>query len=130
MHKDLFRKNLKSIMGKLGMSQQELADKMGIKQQQISYWLTGKNSPTYKSLTKLSDALGKPINFFLENYGANNSVVGADNVRIVTAEKAGGHLQGNENLTKDVEVLKKDIEILKLQIELLKKDLLIEQNKK
>jgi transcriptional regulator with XRE-family HTH domain len=108
MHKGLFRKNLKSIMGELGITQQELADKMGIKQQQISYWLTGKNSPTYRSLIKLSDALDKPINFFLENSDL---------------EKSGGAVQRDDFDGFKREVAK-DVEIIKLQIELLKIDLL------
>jgi transcriptional regulator with XRE-family HTH domain len=119
MKNELFRKNLKNLLVELDMSQQELADKMGIQRQQISYWIRGKNTPTDRSLKKIADALGKPINFFLENSGVNNSEVGSDNVKIVNAEKTVKYIRREE-----FEVLKKDIEIIKLQIELLKRDLL------
>jgi transcriptional regulator with XRE-family HTH domain len=108
MYKDLFRKNLKNLLVELDMSQQELADKMGIQRQQISYWIRGKNTPTDRSLKKIADALDKPIKFFLENSDL---------------EKSGGAVQRDEFDGFKREVAK-DVEIIKLQIELLKRELL------
>jgi transcriptional regulator with XRE-family HTH domain len=130
MKNELFRKNLKNLLVELDMSQQELADKMGIQRQQISYWIRGKNTPTDRSLKKIADALGKPINFFLENSELSNNVIGnSGRVNHVSNEKSGGAVQRDEFDGFKREVAK-DIEILKLQIDLLKKDLLIERNKK
>jgi transcriptional regulator with XRE-family HTH domain len=121
MKNELFRKKLREVLNEKNLTQKQLAEKLGIAQEQVSFWVTGIRNPRYASLKKIADALDKPINFFFEKSDL---------------EKSGGAVQWDEfdgfkrEVAKDVETLKKDIEILKLQIELLKKDLLIEQNKK
>lgn len=46
---------------KVGMTQQELADKLGISYVGISAWETGARNPKYETLVKIADALGVPI---------------------------------------------------------------------
>ncbi len=44
-----------------GMTQKDLAMKMGKKEAEISRWLSGRHGFTTASLTKISNALGEPI---------------------------------------------------------------------
>ena len=37
------------------MTQQQLAEALGIKQGRVSQWLSGKNLPSYENLVKLAD---------------------------------------------------------------------------
>ncbi len=50
----------------VGMTQQQLADKVGIKFQQIQKYETGMNRVSASRLWDVSDALGVPISFFFE----------------------------------------------------------------
>ena len=45
-----FIKILKDIMSELNINQTQLANKLGIKQSQVSEWLKGKSKPGYDSL--------------------------------------------------------------------------------
>lgn len=44
-----------------GLTQQELAEKMGKKPSEISKWLSGEHNITLRSLAKLEGELGEPI---------------------------------------------------------------------
>lgn len=50
----------------VGMTQQQLADKVGIKFQQIQKYETGMNRVSASRLWEISDALGVQISFFFE----------------------------------------------------------------
>ena len=50
----------------VGMTQQQLADKVGIKFQQIQKYETGMNRVSASRLWDISEALGVPIAFFYE----------------------------------------------------------------
>ena len=52
-----FGENLKSERKLSGLTQQELADKIGIKQQQLSQWECNKFEPTVSSIVELAKAL-------------------------------------------------------------------------
>lgn len=52
-----FVKNLKYIRNQKKISQQELADKIGVDRSTIGYWENGKADPTLLNVQKLSDAL-------------------------------------------------------------------------
>ena len=54
----------------VGMTQQQLAEKVGIKFQQIQKYETGMNRVSASRLWDISDSLGVPISFFFE--GLNN----------------------------------------------------------
>ena len=62
----------------IGMTQQQLADKVGIKFQQIQKYETGMNRVSASRLWDISDALGVPISFFFE--GLDTDVARADEV--------------------------------------------------
>ena len=50
----------------VGMTQQQLADKVGIKFQQIQKYETGMNRVSASRLWDIADTLGVPVNFFFE----------------------------------------------------------------
>ena len=59
----------------VGMTQQQLADKVGIKFQQIQKYETGMNRISASRLWDISDALGVPISFFFEGLDRENQIV-------------------------------------------------------
>ena len=56
----------------IGMTQQELADHVGIKFQQIQKYETGANRVSASRLWDISEKLGVPINFFFEGLKGDN----------------------------------------------------------
>lgn len=61
----------------VGMTQQQLADRVGIKFQQIQKYETGMNRVSASRLWDISDVLGVPISFFFEGLeGAEASIMG------------------------------------------------------
>lgn len=56
-----FNSNLKYIRKKYGISQQELANKIGKDRSSIAYWENGKADITLENVIKLSEVLNIPI---------------------------------------------------------------------
>jgi transcriptional regulator with XRE-family HTH domain len=54
----------------VGMTQQQLADKVGIKFQQIQKYETGMNRVSASRLWEIASSLGVPVSFFFEGLGA------------------------------------------------------------
>jgi transcriptional regulator with XRE-family HTH domain len=54
----------------VGMTQQQLADKVGIKFQQIQKYETGMNRVSASRLWEIASALGVQVSFFFEGLGA------------------------------------------------------------
>ena len=50
-----------SILKRKGMTQKELAAKMGKRESEISKWLTGRHNFTTNTIAGISSALGEPI---------------------------------------------------------------------
>ena len=57
----------------VGMTQQQLADKVGIKFQQIQKYETGMNRVSASRLWDIADALGVSISFFFEGLAENQA---------------------------------------------------------
>lgn len=55
----------------VGMTQQQLAEKVGIKFQQIQKYETGMNRVSASRLWDISEALGVPVSFFFEGLDAD-----------------------------------------------------------
>jgi len=55
----------------VGMTQQQLAERVGIKFQQIQKYETGMNRVSASRLWDISGALGVPVSFFFEGLGEN-----------------------------------------------------------
>ncbi len=60
----------------VGMTQQQLADKVGIKFQQIQKYETGMNRVSASRLWDVADALGVAISFFFEGLAEGHVSVG------------------------------------------------------
>ena len=56
---------LKDIMIEYNLNQSQLAEKIGVKQSQISEWLKGKSKPGYDNLKNICLALGISANYLL-----------------------------------------------------------------
>ena len=57
---------LKELMGHQGLSQLELAEKLDMRQSQVSNWLNGKSLPGYNSIRALARVLGVTTDEILE----------------------------------------------------------------
>ena len=55
-----FSKILKEIMAELNINQTQLANKIGVKQSQVSEWLKGKSKPGYDNLKMMCRELKIP----------------------------------------------------------------------
>jgi repressor LexA len=53
-------------MKEAGLTQQKLADKLGITNPVVNVWVTGKRNPTIESLKKIAAATNKPYSYFIE----------------------------------------------------------------
>lgn len=62
----------------IGMTQQQLADKVGIKFQQIQKYETGMNRVSASRLWDIADSLGVTIAFFFEGLNENSQTAQAD----------------------------------------------------
>lgn len=60
-----FKKNLKYLRTKKGISQLNLAEKIGKDQSSIAYWESGKAEPTLENVIKIADTLQVPIEDFV-----------------------------------------------------------------
>ena len=53
--------SVKEMRKKRGLTQKQLADRLGVKQQNVSDWERGERSPSVKNLKKLSEILNCQI---------------------------------------------------------------------
>lgn len=108
---------LKHKLLDVGMTQKQLADKMGVHKQVVANWLNGSRNPKRENIKKLADILDLPISFFYEE-GQKNF----ENTGII------GDNNSNNNFNSDMKDIKiqlqdHEIRLLKLENELLKKKL-------
>lgn len=64
-YKETFAERLKGQMALRGINQKALAEKLGIGQQAISHWTTGKRSPDVEMLTNICTALNVSADYLL-----------------------------------------------------------------
>jgi transcriptional regulator with XRE-family HTH domain len=62
----------------VGITQQQLAEKVGIKFQQIQKYETGMNRISASRLWDIADALGVPVSFFFEGLDERNQTAQSD----------------------------------------------------
>lgn len=84
----------------LGLSQEKLADQVGITFQQIQKYENGANRVSASRLYEFSKVLEIPVNFFFDNYalGANKSSIGF-------AENEQAAFEGQDDVMKRKETL-------------------------
>jgi transcriptional regulator with XRE-family HTH domain len=66
MDASLFGPRLRELREGAGLSQGELAEKMGVRQVTVSAWEVGTRSPDLTMLVKLAEFFGVTVNDFLE----------------------------------------------------------------
>ena len=71
----------------VGMTQQQLAEKVGIKFQQIQKYEAGANRVSASRLWDISEAMDAPVNFFFE--GIENEVTAAGTTKSVALDLMG-----------------------------------------
>lgn len=62
--KDAFRMRFKAARKELGLSQSDLADRIGVSRTIVSDWEQGRSSPAMDKFSAISQALEKPIAYF------------------------------------------------------------------
>lgn len=62
-----FEEKLMALRKKSGMSQEELADRLGVSRQAISRWGLGSTLPDAPNLLKLSDLFGVSVDYLLRD---------------------------------------------------------------
>ncbi len=65
MRKILFAENLKTLRKSKGMTQKELADKVGVDQRTISAWEKGVCEPGFQMLAHLCEIFGETFDSIL-----------------------------------------------------------------
>lgn len=65
----------------VGMTQQQLAERVGIKFQQIQKYETGMNRVSASRLWDISDAMGIEVSFFFEGLGRAEAIESTDAAR-------------------------------------------------
>jgi len=66
-----FRQILKEFLTDNSLTQEQFAKKVGIRQGQVSEWLSGRSRPSYDLLKRMSLAFGVSADYFLgltDNY--------------------------------------------------------------
>lgn len=63
-----FHEKLKMLRKKRGLTQKEIAEQIGIKQNSCSDWETGKNEPNYENLSMLACIFNVSIDYLLGDY--------------------------------------------------------------
>lgn len=69
----MFSDTLKALRKESGMSQRELAEKLGFTQQAIGKWEVGKNFPDEKVLLKIAQIFDVSVDYLLGNEGKNSN---------------------------------------------------------
>lgn len=100
-------KKIKIAMAEVGLNQTALAEKLGVKPNTISQWLSGKNHLKLDTLKKVSKATGKNINYFFDN---STAVKGNQNV-------VGKNITVSSDVEKDIALMRVKIEALESKIE-------------
>ena len=62
----VFAHNLTTYMNQLGYTQKDIAEKLGVTQQAVNTWTTGKNSPRMDKAQKLAHILNVEISDLVE----------------------------------------------------------------
>ncbi len=58
--------NIKKERKKAGMTQKELAEKLGVYQKDISRWETGERTPSIRNIYRICEVLDIPVNILLK----------------------------------------------------------------
>ncbi|MBQ3834238.1 MAG: helix-turn-helix transcriptional regulator [Elusimicrobia bacterium] len=99
--RSFFATQLKKLMFEKNLTQEDLAKKIKINRQMISYWLNSGKNPSLTSVKKIADALKAPMSYFVVE---------------TTIEKN----EENKNLSVKIELLEEKIKRHEIEINYLK----------
>ena len=68
MERDVFNKRLKDLRLEVGLTQTELAKRIGATQRQVSFWESGQIEPNIFWLIKLADFFDVQIDYLVEEF--------------------------------------------------------------
>lgn len=89
----------------LAMTQQQLAEQVGIKFQQIQKYETGANRVSASRLWDIADTLGVPVSFFFEGLVSANGDMAPATAHAPRAAMAEGAAGGSKDLMGDREAM-------------------------
>lgn len=100
-------KKIKEAIRTAGLTQSDLAKRLGLTRQQITNWVVGKNSPSLTNLFEIIKLTGKDANFFfgIESTQGTNNIIGNNNK----------HINQNTNIQYDKELQEMHEDILLLK---------------
>ncbi len=102
-----FGKQLKKILYEKNITQQELADKLGIKRPMISQWITSSRNPSLTSVRKIAEVLKTDINYFLqEKKSSEDEKINLKFIMNFIEEN-------NKRINAEMSLMKKEIETIK-----------------
>lgn len=111
-----------------GLTQETLAEKLGIKQQGVSRWITGTSMPRITTLKKIASATGQPLQYFFDNSvnitTGNHSPISNSKPVSYVSEGEQKYTSGKNNddekeILTQLALLEKEKEILALKLKLL-----------
>lgn len=71
----MFQLILKELRENAGLSQRELAERIGVRQSTVGMWENGKNKPEYKRLLTLAELFGVDVNYLVGDDQKNSDNV-------------------------------------------------------
>lgn len=96
--------NLTALRKKRGMSQEQLANEMGVSRQAISKWESGSSMPEISKLIELSEFYGVSVDFLLKGSDRKDTNMNgelrdlAESIREITGEERGYFYESNTKL--------------------------------
>ena len=76
-----FPEKLKYLRTKVGLTQKDFADKLGVSQSSINYWENGQRIPSIEAAAKIANFFNITIESLLDS---NNQIVGQTPISILT----------------------------------------------
>lgn len=73
--KEQLGKNLKDMMQERKISQQELANRVGVHQTSVSFWLKGEKTPHFDTLEKIAEVLDTSVIELLDDGRSKTAVI-------------------------------------------------------
>ena len=110
------KNKIKHLLLEQGLSQSDLAKKIGVHRQVLTNWLSGTRNPKIENLEKIAKAL----NISVEDLLNDNKNFSDVQININSKGKVTQTIQKQDLKDKEIELLKKEIELLKKELELRK----------
>ncbi|MCA6998181.1 helix-turn-helix domain-containing protein [Dickeya solani] len=82
-----FEERLQQALEEAGISQSELARRVGVNSQSVSGWCSAGILPRKEKLELLPKALGKPLYWFFMDHGEEESIKAATGSKVVLTER-------------------------------------------